>query len=225
MKNLILNASRKGYVSTGVWSLVWLVLLGCLMAVFVHLAQEKATTILRLAEDQAKSLALCMEDVQKYGVSWADFGGLCPHGVADAEAELVYYLYCAGACLVGLVMGLVVWENIAVLYRLREINTFVEGRAGVWQKFVSTWYEFPASVFTEETIIDRILAVEVQQTMIDRWCGVGTLIVTAAAFVNTETNEYEFTIPGVLNPSAAREAIMAQAGEHHGLDVRMAAKN
>lgn len=194
MGNLEMRSSRLGYMSTFVWSLIWLVGFAMLACVFYSLAQSHAASI---------------------GEGWR---------ISYYDKHLYYlYLFLTGGSV--LVMGLTVVANfLMVVYELREVNTFVMGKNGNWKTVVCTQYSFPGSVSTEETIIDRVLAVEVGQSMIDRLCGVGTLNVTAVTFVNSGTDEYVFTIPCILNSSAARDAIMAAAGEHHGLDVRTAVK-
>jgi len=195
---LELRSSDLGYISTGVWSLLWLIVLGGLAFVLYVWAQN--------------NLAL-MESSDRWSVVYF-------------AAKDHYHLYNFALIVTGVIMGVIVGCNfLTAFYCLREVNTFVMGKDGHWEKLVCMSYGFPASVSISEDVIDRILEVKVRQSMIDRWYNVGSLTGKAIAYVNTEAKEVPFCIDGILNPVAARDAIMAGAGEHHGLDVRTAVKN
>lgn len=110
---------------------------------------------------------------------------------------------------------------IATLYGPFRINSFYKNKDGNWHKVTDVVYSFPFSKNTRETVFDRIVQVEVNQSSIDRLLGTGDLILTLVTFTNADVVEKTWTISAIEHPYRHQGEIMSGSPKHDGLDVRL----
>ncbi len=188
-------SSRKGFWHSLFWSLVWLAVLGAI-----------AFTLYGWAQAQ-----LCPDD------GWRSWRGYCSYDGEDA-----YWLYMFLTCVMSGVMGLIVVGTIwGLVYGFGDTLAFEMGENGVWHKATKKGYSFPAGAYAIETLFNRVLRVEVDQSTINRLFDVGTVRVHVVTFVNAEIEEHAFCLSSVLHPNELAAAIMWHAGKHEGMDLRI----
>lgn len=205
MEKIVLPSTQEGFVSQYFWSLLWSLLflwaaLWCLGYI------ESIYTIL---------------DID----SWDRFRGLSRSKKNDYWMIYPFPFLYIGMYISYIIAGIIALANLyAFVYSAKEITTFLKSDDDYWDKVFAEAHGFPFSKTTIQTMFDRIVDIEIEQSSIDRILNTGTLRITMIIFTNADSREQEWIIPAIKRPYERKAELETALLGHEGLVVKLLQK-
>ncbi len=82
-------------------------------------------------------------------------------------------------------------------------------------------WSFPMTRSVEEILFERIIGIEIYQSIIDRWVNSGVLVIQLVIYTNADSVERSIVIDGIENPNEAKKKIEGLLSHQNGFGVRI----